>query len=137
MEAQKCKQRRINDIGFFDPTSINEATVGFRSTVDAMCDALIDMQDKKWILLPYNHQYVYPNSYIFLFNNHKSNLHNNHKSNLHIGRSKCSNHYILIGINLDKSKIRILDSKRLSHDLIQPCSNMLNKSTKIINLSLL
>ncbi|PVH35057.1 hypothetical protein PAHAL_7G095000 [Panicum hallii] len=56
MEAQKCKQRRINDIGFFDPTSINEATVGFRSTVDAMCDALIDMQDKKWILLPYNHQ---------------------------------------------------------------------------------
>jgi hypothetical protein len=119
MEAHKCKERGINDIGFLDPTSINEATVGFRSTADAVCDALVDMQDKKCILLSYNHQYVYPNSYIFPFNDHKSNL--------HIGHPKCSNHYILIVMNLDKSKIRILDSKRLSCDLIQPCIDMLNK----------
>jgi hypothetical protein len=119
MEVQKCKEREINDIGFLDPTSINEATVGFRSTADAVCDALVDMQDKKCILLSYNHQYVYPNSYIFPFNDHKSNL--------HIGHPKCSNHYILIVMNLDKSKIRILDSKRLSCDLIQPCIDMLNK----------
>jgi hypothetical protein len=34
MEAHKCKERGINDIGFLDPTSINEATLGFMSTVD-------------------------------------------------------------------------------------------------------
>jgi hypothetical protein len=34
MEAHKCKEREINDIGFLDPTSTNEATV-----VDAVCDA--------------------------------------------------------------------------------------------------
>jgi hypothetical protein len=38
-----------------------------------------------------------------------------------------SNHHILIEINLDKSKITIYDSKRLSQDLIQPCIDMLNK----------
>jgi hypothetical protein len=65
MEAHKFKERGINDIGFLDPTSINEAIVGFRSTVNAGCDALVDMQDKKWILLPYNHQCMYPNSYIY------------------------------------------------------------------------
>jgi hypothetical protein len=56
MEAHKCKERGINNIDFLDPTSINEATVGFRSTVDVVCYVFVDMQDKKWILLPYNPQ---------------------------------------------------------------------------------
>jgi hypothetical protein len=55
MEARKCKEKGINDLGVLDPTSIKEATVAFRSTVDAVCDALLDMQDKKLIFLPYNH----------------------------------------------------------------------------------
>jgi hypothetical protein len=74
-----------------------------------MCDALLDMQDKKLIFLPYNHQYVYPNSYLFPFDNHKSNL--------HVRCPKCSNRHILIEINLDKSTIRIYDSKRLGQKI--------------------
>ena len=58
MEAHKCKKQEINDIGFLDPTSINSCTVDFGSTVDIVYDAFHDMQDKKWILLPYNHKYV-------------------------------------------------------------------------------
>jgi hypothetical protein len=58
METQKCKEKDVRKKGFLDPASINEAMIRFKSIIEAVSKPFLDMQDKTYIRLSYNHQYI-------------------------------------------------------------------------------
>lgn len=120
MEIQRCRKESIFHIGFIDPYVVNDKTVREygKETENNIFNALMGQHYKTYILLPYNFEYVF--SYwliLILFQALMLRL------IIYIYRF----HWVLLAIELDKSKIVVYDSQRRPREDYQLIIDMLNR----------
>ena len=69
MEIQRCRMEGIDHVGFIDPYHVNPTIMqsGPKGTEDYALKCILELQSKKYILLPYHFGYVFPSMNVLLF----------------------------------------------------------------------
>ena len=71
MEIHTAKANSLEAVGFLDPGMVNEKLLSnstyLKEVEEYVLDALLKLQNKHYVLLPYNFEYVFPCLVIFTF----------------------------------------------------------------------